>query len=754
MANPAALGSGGLTANGGVLDLNGNNLTISGHNALPSLNGQAGVITDSSTASTSTFTVNQATNSTFGGSLQTGPNGCALSLIKAGAGSLTLSGTFTTAAATVQNAGTLNIGGNLTAASLTAANSSTLMVSSQLSTPTVNVNAGATLAGNGTINVVGNGNSLFYGSSATSTFAGTVTGAGDIEVFNGTLVLAGSNNSYQGGTSLYSNGATTTTPSLRMGTANAIPYGPTAGDVYVYSPAVLDMAGFNTNINGLWGSGTIDNTTGSGMLVVGNNNVTSTFSGVLQNSGGTAAPLGLYKTGSGTFTLTGSNSYAGGTTMNNGMLVVADGPNTSNSVSALGSGMLTLNGGTLAAGAAGGSVAGLVQAGSAAHTISPGAGLPAGQYGTLNLNGGLYSNANTTLAFNLNLGTPIGGSTYGGDLINLGSSPLSVSGGSITFDGNNPTTTGDYRLFGGSNFGNPNLANFTLPVQSGESYALSTTADSGFIDLVVAPNTTPAVFTLSASAAAGLLHVNDSTTVTAAIANVGTGLADTVNYSGLGLNATGGSLSGPGLPLSGLALGQGSSASGGQTYTANVSGVITLTPTATTANGTSGAGVSAGTTSLATINVFSGNGTWTGTGAIALGSSIGSWGTGTRPPAATGPTATAPACRPIPGTFANFNNYRHVRLFSGSGSVTTIDLTTANPSLAALSFSGTNYTLTGGSLTMNSSTGTASVTVGGGTQSIASAVQIAGRKPGRRRIQQRRAGYFRQHLGRWQSGDR
>ena len=69
--------------------------------------------------------------------------------------------------------------------------------------------------------------------------------------------------------------------------------------------------------------------------------------------------------------------------------------------SALGSGTLTLNGGTLAAGEAGGTVNGLVQAGSGAHTIAPGAGLSGGEYGVLNLNGGLTTSASTTLTFNL-----------------------------------------------------------------------------------------------------------------------------------------------------------------------------------------------------------------------------------------------------------------------------------------------------------------------------------------------------------------
>ena len=72
------------------------------------------------------------------------------------------------------------------------------------------------------------------------------------------------------------------------------------------------------------------------------------------------------------------------------------------------------------------------------YTIAPGADLASG-YGTLNLLGGLNTNSHTTLAFNMNLGSPIGGSTYGGDLINLGTSALNVTGGSIAF-GVVPTT--------------------------------------------------------------------------------------------------------------------------------------------------------------------------------------------------------------------------------------------------------------------------------------------------------------------------
>ncbi len=58
--------------------------------------------------------------------------------------------------------------------------------------------------------------------------------------------------------------------------------------------------------------------------------------------------------------------------------------------------------------------------------------------------------------------------------------------------------------------------------------------------------------------------------------------------------------------------------------------------------------------------------------------------------------------------------------FSGSSSVTPITLD-VSPTLAALSFSGTNYTLSGGSLTL---TGPARVVVSSGTQTIQSAIVL------------------------------
>ena len=314
----------------------------------------------------------------------------------------------------------------------------------------------------------------------------------------------------------------------------------------------------------------------------------------------TTGPLALYKTGSGAFTLSGANTYAGGTTMNNGMLLVADRPNTSTAFSALGSGNLTLNGGTLAAGPAGGSVAGLVLAGSAAHTIAPGAALASG-FGTLNLNGGLDTNANTTLAFNFYNAIQISGNIYVGDLINMNGSSLTVSGGSIAFVGASPTALGDYRLI--ANLGSTtNPTGFSLPAVpngSNDTYQLSTSADPGNLDLVV------------------------------------TGAA-----------------------------------------------------------------------------TFSGSATWIAAGGSAVSSASGNWADNSR---------RLPG---VPGT--SLSRTADTATFNGSDSATSITLD-VSPSLAALSFSGTSYTLSGsGTLTMNGGTAGSTITVAGGTQSIASAMQIAG----------------------------
>jgi autotransporter-associated beta strand protein len=118
---------------------------------------------------------------------------------------------------------------------------------------------------------------------------------------------------------------------------------------------------------------------GAQNLAVGGNNLSTTFSGVLQDggiSGGTGGSL--TKTGTGTLTLTGANTYTGPTNVNGGALVV-DGSIASSSLTSVNSGG-TL-GGT-------GTVGNLTVAGGG--TFAPG---PANAPGTIAVNGNLVFQA-------------------------------------------------------------------------------------------------------------------------------------------------------------------------------------------------------------------------------------------------------------------------------------------------------------------------------------------------------------------------
>jgi fibronectin-binding autotransporter adhesin len=208
------------------------------------------------------------------------------------------------------------------------------------------------------------------------------------------------------------------------------------------------------------------------LTLTGTNSGQNTLASQITNS--TTGKISVNKTGAGTWVLTNSNTYTGGTTVNGGTLSAGNG----SSGSATGTGNVTLNGGTLAS-TASGTVTGTVVVGSGTNAIAPGG---VGSIGTLNV-GAITTNSNTT--FDFDLGAPEVSNSYTGDLINiLASGTLSVASGTHIAFGTNPTASGDYELFEGS-FGTPTLSNFVLPTQVGDTYSLSTTAQNGFIDLVV-----------------------------------------------------------------------------------------------------------------------------------------------------------------------------------------------------------------------------------------------------------------------------
>lgn len=146
----------------------------------------------------------------------------------------------------------------------------------------------------------------------------------------GTLVLSGAN------TLTTVNVAAGT---LRLGSSSAI--GSTASSPALVVDGTLDLAGFSANRGVLSGSGTITNSASAttSTLTVGTGAIgTTTFSGVIQNGGGTVA---LTKVGTGTLILSGANTYTGVTSINEGTLRL-------DSAGALGTvGTISFVGGTL-----------------------------------------------------------------------------------------------------------------------------------------------------------------------------------------------------------------------------------------------------------------------------------------------------------------------------------------------------------------------------------------------------------------------
>lgn len=149
--------------------------------------------------------------------------------------------------------------------------------------------------------------------------AGADSSVGLIQSTPGTTTLSGSN-TYSGDTVITSSGL------LALGNNDVIPDGPGKGNVVFSSAsnsASLSMRGFSDTINGLSDTGAVDsailtsNAGSTSILTIGNNDQTSTFSGVIRGGSGT---LSIRKIGAGTLTLSGANTYEGDTVISAGTL--------------------------------------------------------------------------------------------------------------------------------------------------------------------------------------------------------------------------------------------------------------------------------------------------------------------------------------------------------------------------------------------------------------------------------------------------
>jgi autotransporter-associated beta strand protein len=316
-ANDGKLSIGSIAGAGDVY-LGGSELTVGGLNLSTTI---SGVISDCGATGTECIFIGAT-----GGSL-----------VKAGTGTLTLTGNNTYTGGTIVNGGTLQIGdggatglivGNVnvaTGATLAFNRSDTVLLDGQITgggnlvlngggililtgdntyTGGTTIAAGNQLqigAGGATGSIVGdivNNGTLAVARTGTLTLDGVIFGTGNlVKSGTSTLVLNG-DNSYSGGTTV--SGGT-----IQLGHNNALGTG------------TLRVLGSTLMLND--GIAAANNISLQANLDVSVASGTGTLAGVISQFGGT---FGLTKTGAGTLILTGTNTYMGGTTISAGTLLV------------------------------------------------------------------------------------------------------------------------------------------------------------------------------------------------------------------------------------------------------------------------------------------------------------------------------------------------------------------------------------------------------------------------------------------------
>ncbi len=322
----------------GRLSLNGFSETIGSLAGSGSVALGAGQLTLASNAST-----------TFSGAIS-GTGG----LTKTGTGTLTLSGPSTYSGSTTINAGTLYVrssnGLGTGPGGVTIANGASLDLDSNISVAGKNVTLiGTGVGGNGafrnlsgdniwgglvslggaaTINV-NSGNLYLTGGIATAGNTLTITGTGNTEAMGaitgtggivkngiGALILESTGNSYSGAT-------TVNAGSLQIDAHGA---GPSASAVSLAAAGTtLNVNNYNATVGSLSGVDGSVVTLGSGTLIAGGNDGSTTFVGTMAGNGGS-----FVKTGTGTMTFTGANanSLSGTFAVNNGTVVLNRTPGT------------------------------------------------------------------------------------------------------------------------------------------------------------------------------------------------------------------------------------------------------------------------------------------------------------------------------------------------------------------------------------------------------------------------------------------
>jgi fibronectin-binding autotransporter adhesin len=235
-------------------------------------------------------------------------------------------------------------------------------------------------------------------------------------------------------------------------------YGYANASIYINNNVIMDIAltaGMTVNIGELGGTSYSEIGQGTKSVsgptwCVGWKNTTNTYSGIIADDlNAPSLPTSIIKVGTGTWILSGANTYSGSTTISNGVLALVSNPDVGGdgtlgnctNVSIKAGAVLDVSGrsdGTtpLVAGqtiSGGGTIVGILDAGSTSITVAPGDGI-AGGLGTLTVTRNInLGNAGGTTWMKLNrAGSPnsdrlvssLAGINYGGTLVvtNVGAS--------------------------------------------------------------------------------------------------------------------------------------------------------------------------------------------------------------------------------------------------------------------------------------------------------------------------------------------
>ena len=276
--------------------------------------------------------------------------GTGASLIKAGYGTLNLSGINTYTGATTVNSGTLEIQGSIASSTVTSngtlaymgpatAGSASITNNGFLQFYNTSTAGSATISNNGfalqflDTSTAGNAaitnNAILQFESTSTAGSATITNGGTLGFYDtstaGSAAITNNNDlnfysqSTAGNATITNNGVLNFNNTSTAGSA-AITNGALGNTDFSFSTGPLGTR--KLSAGSLDGGGTFN--LGANELTVGGNNLSTNVTGIIADGGGGGGTgASLVKTGSGTMILSGANTYTGGTTVNGGTLEIS-----------------------------------------------------------------------------------------------------------------------------------------------------------------------------------------------------------------------------------------------------------------------------------------------------------------------------------------------------------------------------------------------------------------------------------------------